>query len=99
MPPTVCDLPRHSPRAQQPDRRRTDANAGIRKLEEMGYALALFPLGTAFAAAKGMKEYLEVLATEGDTRGALQRMILFEEFNQLIGLDEHTDSRSATRSR
>jgi 2-methylisocitrate lyase-like PEP mutase family enzyme len=64
---------------------------GIRKLEEMGYALALFPLGTAFAAAKGMKEYLEVLATEGDTRGAMQRMILFEKFNQLIGLDEHTD--------
>ncbi|MEY2604563.1 MAG: 2,3-dimethylmalate lyase [Verrucomicrobiota bacterium] len=63
---------------------------GIRKLEEMGYALALFPLGTAFAAAKGMKEYLEVLATEGDTRGAMQRMILFEEFNHLIGLDEHT---------
>jgi 2-methylisocitrate lyase-like PEP mutase family enzyme len=61
---------------------------GVRKLEEMGYAIALFPLGTAFAAARGMRDYLKLLA-DGDTRGAEQHMILFEDFNKLIGLDEH----------
>ena len=71
---------------------------GVRKLEEMGYALALFPLGTAFAAAKGMKNYLEVLAATGDTRGALKGMILFEEFNKLIGLDEHTELEERYRT-
>jgi 2-methylisocitrate lyase-like PEP mutase family enzyme len=64
---------------------------GTRGLEEMGYALAIFPVGTAFAAAKGMRDYLEVLAAKGDTRDALQSMLLFEEFTELIGLDEHTD--------
>jgi hypothetical protein len=35
---------------------------GVRILEEMGYALGIFSLGMAFAAARGMKSYLEVLA-------------------------------------
>jgi 2,3-dimethylmalate lyase len=63
----------------------------VQALEEMGYALAIFSLGTAFAAARGMKSYLEALATEGDTRGALQRMVLFDDFNKLIGLDAHAE--------
>jgi 2,3-dimethylmalate lyase len=64
---------------------------GVRVLEEMGYILAIFSLGTAFAAARGMESYLEALATEGDTRGALQRMVLFDDFNKLIGLDAHAE--------
>ncbi|GII33759.1 isocitrate lyase/PEP mutase family protein [Planotetraspora mira] len=64
---------------------------GVRALEEMGYALALFSLGTAFAAAKGLRTYLEELAAKGDTRGVLDDMILFEDFNELIGLGEHTE--------
>jgi 2,3-dimethylmalate lyase len=62
---------------------------GVRGLEEMGYALAIFPVGTAFAAAKGMRDYLEVLAAGGDT-GALPNMLRFDEFTQVIGIDEHT---------
>ncbi|GAA4571778.1 isocitrate lyase/PEP mutase family protein [Planotetraspora kaengkrachanensis] len=64
---------------------------GVRVLEEMGYALALFSLGTAFAAAKGLYTYLAELAAEGDTRGVLDDMILFEDFNTLIGLGEHLE--------
>ncbi|RAY16166.1 carboxyvinyl-carboxyphosphonate phosphorylmutase [Actinomadura craniellae] len=64
---------------------------GVRALQEMGYALAVFSLGTAFAAAKGIRDYLEVLATTGDTRAAREGMILFDDFNKLIGLDEHTE--------
>lgn len=64
---------------------------GIQKLEKMGYALALFPVGTAFAAAKGMKDYLEILAAKGNTAEALQGIIPFEQFNRLIGLDEYLE--------
>lgn len=64
---------------------------GVRALEEMGYALAIFPVGTAFAAAKGMRDYLEVLAAEGDTRAALPGLLTFAEFTELIGLGEHTE--------
>ncbi|GIH24235.1 carboxyvinyl-carboxyphosphonate phosphorylmutase [Acrocarpospora phusangensis] len=64
---------------------------GVRRLQEMGYALALFSLGTAFAAAKGMKDYLDTLAATGDTRVALGGMLMFDEFNKLIGLDEYAE--------
>jgi 2-methylisocitrate lyase-like PEP mutase family enzyme len=64
---------------------------GVRALEEMGYAIAAFSVGTALAAAKGLRDYLEVLATEGDTRGARRGMILFDEFNKIIGLDDHAE--------
>jgi 2-methylisocitrate lyase-like PEP mutase family enzyme len=71
---------------------------GVRRLEEMGYALAIFPVGTAFAAAKGMHDYLEVLARDGDTTGARQGMFMFGEFNKLIGLDEHTELENRYRT-
>ncbi|MGH3388223.1 MAG: isocitrate lyase/PEP mutase family protein [Actinomadura sp.] len=64
---------------------------GVRALEDMGYALAIFPVGTAFAAAKGMGDYLEVLAADGDTRDALPGLLPFAEFTELVGLDEHTE--------
>jgi 2-methylisocitrate lyase-like PEP mutase family enzyme len=64
---------------------------GVQALEEMSYALAIFSLGTAFAAARGMKSYLEALATGGDTCGALQHMVRFDDFNKLIGLDVHAE--------
>jgi 2,3-dimethylmalate lyase len=54
----------------------------------MGYALAIFSLGTAFAAARGMKNYLKALAA-GDTSKVCEDVVMFDDFNRLIGLDEH----------
>ncbi|MFC5823529.1 isocitrate lyase/PEP mutase family protein [Nonomuraea insulae] len=71
---------------------------GVRALQEMGYALALFSVGVAFAAAKGMSDYLETLAAQGDTRTILPRMIAFEGFNELMGLDEHAALEDRYRS-
>jgi 2-methylisocitrate lyase-like PEP mutase family enzyme len=64
---------------------------GAKRLQEMGFALALFSVGTAFAAAKGMQDYLATLAATGDTRDAIDGMVVFDEFNQIIGLDEHAE--------
>jgi 2-methylisocitrate lyase-like PEP mutase family enzyme len=63
---------------------------GVRALEEMGYALAVFSLGTAFAAARGMKNYLGALAA-GDTSKACEGLVMFDDFNRVIGLDEHAE--------
>ncbi|MET7396648.1 isocitrate lyase/PEP mutase family protein [Dactylosporangium sp. NPDC005572] len=59
---------------------------GVAALQEMGYSLALFSLGTAFAAAKGMEAYLRALAAGS----APPAMTGFDEFNALVGLEEHT---------
>jgi len=56
----------------------------------MGYSVALFPVGTAFAAAKGAQDYLRVLKRTGNTEEARDGMLGFDEFNELIGLGEHT---------
>lgn len=74
---------------------------GVSRLEEMGFALALFAAGTAFAAARGMQSYLQTLAATGDTRGVADRMMVFDEFNKLIGLPDHAEleQRYATGKR
>ncbi|WP_164903696.1 hypothetical protein [Nonomuraea polychroma] len=36
-----------------------------------------------------MRDYLETLATRGDTRPMPGNLLGFAEFNELIGLDEH----------
>ncbi|MEV0829444.1 isocitrate lyase/PEP mutase family protein [Nonomuraea rubra] len=71
----------------------------VRGLQEMGYALVLFSVGAAFAAAKGLHDYLRTLATRGETGPAVENMITFDAFNHLIGLDEHTALEERYRSR
>ncbi|MGW3346087.1 isocitrate lyase/PEP mutase family protein [Nonomuraea rubra] len=71
----------------------------VRGLQEMGYALVLFSVGAAFAAAKGLHDYLRTLATRGETGPAVENMITFDAFNHLIGLDEHAALEERYRSR
>ncbi|GGM84302.1 hypothetical protein GCM10007977_102260 [Dactylosporangium sucinum] len=59
---------------------------GVAALQDMGYSLAVFSLGTAFAAAEGMRAYLRALANGGTPLA----MTGFDEFNALVGLEEHT---------
>ena len=62
-----------------------------KELEEIGFALAIFPLGTLYAAAKAVRNYAEELLKNGTSTGILDQMITFEEFNQLIGLPEYQE--------
>jgi carboxyvinyl-carboxyphosphonate phosphorylmutase len=59
------------------------------ELEALGFAIAIFPLGPLYAAAKAVKAYAEELKTAKTTAGKVQDMITFEEFNRLIGLPEY----------
>ncbi|MGH9244514.1 MAG: isocitrate lyase/PEP mutase family protein [Acidimicrobiales bacterium] len=55
------------------------------QLQEIGVAIELCGLTTLYAAAGGIRHALETLRADGITRGALDRMITFTEFNELVG--------------
>jgi len=59
------------------------------ELQELGFSIAIFPLGPLYAAAKGVKDYAAALHGSGKTTKMLKKMIIFEDFNQLIGFPEY----------
>lgn len=59
------------------------------ELEKLGFAIAIFPLGPLYAAAKAVAGYVEELKMVRSTAGKLKDMIAFEDFNRLIGLSEY----------
>ncbi len=60
----------------------------IEELRELGVARVSIPVGTAFAAVKGVGSYLEALAREGILPGRYEFVIKFEEWKELVGLPE-----------
>lgn len=58
------------------------------KLVELGFHLILYPLAGLFAAARGLASIYEKLRTDQTTMGAAQQLMAFDEFNELIGVDE-----------
>lgn len=58
---------------------------GVHELEAMGYALAIFPGGTVRAVAHALQAYFTTLRTEGGNAGNKQRMLDFQQLNDLIG--------------
>ena len=61
------------------------------ELEQLGFGIAIFPLGPLYAAAKAVKLYLEELKTARSTAKKVKDMITFAEFNQLIGLGQYQE--------
>jgi 2,3-dimethylmalate lyase len=59
------------------------------ELETLGFALAIYPIGPLYAATKAIKDYLSELKAAGTTADWIDRMVSFEDFNQLIGLPEY----------
>ncbi|AEE90606.1 2,3-dimethylmalate lyase [Tepidanaerobacter acetatoxydans Re1] len=59
-----------------------------KELEEMGYALVIFPTASVYTTAKSMMELMQELKSKGTTRDSIEKMIPFQEFNDLIGLPE-----------
>jgi methylisocitrate lyase len=63
-----------------------------RELEEIGYSVVSFPLSTLYAAAYGARLAMETLFKTGTTSGNLDRMVLFNEFNDFVGLEKIRDT-------
>ncbi len=59
------------------------------ELGALGIQLVLWPLTALYASAKAMDEMFRLLKTAGTTRAALDRLISFQQFHDVIGLDAH----------
>jgi len=57
------------------------------ELEEIGYNTVVFPVATTYAVAKAVGDLMAEIAATGTTAGFSNRMVSFDEFNRLIGLD------------
>jgi 2-methylisocitrate lyase-like PEP mutase family enzyme len=58
------------------------------QLADMGFQLILYPLTALFAAAQAIAGFYEKLRRDGTTLGEERRLMSFDEFNALIGVDE-----------
>ena len=58
------------------------------ELRDLGFALAVCPLSGIYAAARAMKAIYAELRAKGTTREALDKLITFDEFHDLVGLEE-----------
>lgn len=59
-----------------------------RELEELGFNVVVYPNATVYATAWALKGLWETLKKEGTTRSFTDRMICFDDFNTLVGLDK-----------
>jgi carboxyvinyl-carboxyphosphonate phosphorylmutase len=59
-----------------------------KELEEIGFNVVVYPNATVYATAWAIKGLWETLKREGTTRSYTDRMICFDDFNTLVGLDK-----------
>jgi methylisocitrate lyase len=57
------------------------------KLAELGFHLILYPLAGLFAAARGLAQIYEKIQRDHTTLGDESRLMAFDEFNDLIGVE------------
>jgi 2-methylisocitrate lyase-like PEP mutase family enzyme len=58
------------------------------KLAELGFHLILYPLAGLFAAARGLATIYEKIKRDDTTLGAENQLMAFDDFNDLIGVEE-----------
>lgn len=57
------------------------------ELQELGYAVVAHPCGSVFTAARALQEWAAHLKAHGSIAGFRERMLDFNAYNQLVGLD------------
>ena len=58
------------------------------RLAELGFQLILYPLTGLFAAARAIEAVYQTLRHDGTTLGQEDRLMSFDQFNELIGVAE-----------
>jgi len=58
------------------------------ELSKIGYAVAAYPVAATYGVAKMMQHFMAHLKSHGTTLGFDGGMLNFDEFNQVVGLDE-----------
>lgn len=61
------------------------------ELAEMGFHLILYPLAGLYAAAKAVQQVYQKLKADETTSGLEDRLMTFDEFNDVIGVDRKYD--------
>jgi len=60
----------------------------VSQLQEIGYSVVVFPLSTLFASAQAVWQTMQTLYKTGSTGDALNHMMIFQDFNKIVGLEE-----------
>jgi 2-methylisocitrate lyase-like PEP mutase family enzyme len=61
---------------------------GPKELKELGVDLVVWPLAPLYSVAKSLTEVYTTLRRDGSTLAILDRLMPFDEFNRIVGLDE-----------
>ena len=61
---------------------------GMEDLKRLGVARVSMPVGTVFAATRGVKDYLEALLKRGVLFGEKELAISFDEWKALLEIDK-----------
>lgn len=64
-------------------------------LEEMGFAAVAWPVSASYAIAHALREVYTALAADGTTAAIEDRLLDFDEFNDLVGLPELREAEAA----
>ena len=64
-------------------------------LEAIGYAVVVFPVAATYAVAYALRELFATLRRTGSTEECLQRLVRFDEFNELVGLGAQREREAA----
>ena len=56
------------------------------ELEAMGYNLVIYPTASTYLTTRAMIDLMETLKKDGTTKGLIDKMVTFGQFNELIGL-------------
>ncbi|CAL9121924.1 unnamed protein product [Musa textilis] len=62
------------------------------ELKEMGFHLIVHSTTAVYASARALIDVLKVMKEEGTSRGQLDKLTTFEEFNSLIGLKTYNET-------
>ena len=58
------------------------------ELKELGFDLIVWPLAPVYSVAKSLAEVYSTLRRDGSTTRILDRLMPFDEFNEIVGLEE-----------
>jgi 2,3-dimethylmalate lyase len=61
---------------------------GPQELRDLGFDLVVWPLAPLYSVAKSLNEVYTTLRRDGTTMDILDRLMPFDEFNRIVGLEE-----------
>jgi methylisocitrate lyase len=61
---------------------------GPEQLKDLGFDLVVWPLAPLYSAAKTLTDVYRTLRRDGSTLAILDRLMPFDEFNEIVGLNE-----------